>query len=168
MKNDYDIKESFTVADLGVNATVNFLKSRQDFLHIMSLENEKFYQPKGIDLLLTRKLEVAPYVKAETIEVKTDRYHKTGNYFFETVSNVSKNTSGCFLYTEADFLFYVFPEIEIHILPTKKVREWFLPKIDSFKEKSCTTEGKYETKGRLVPRELLITNKLARVVSLVQ
>ena len=55
------------------------------------------------------------------IEIKGDRKHFTGNFFFETVSNLNKNTKGCMLYTESDYVFYYFIDTcDLYLIPTKK------------------------------------------------
>ena len=94
------------------------------------------------------------------LEVKGDRYFGTGNYFFETVSNKAKQTPGCFLYTDCDYLFYYFmEEQELHIFTMPEIRNWFLKNQNRFKisETSTPVQGgaHYITVGRLVPRHLL-------------
>jgi hypothetical protein len=52
--------------------------------------------------------------RAYKIEIEGDRWHTTGNFFFETYSNQEKATPGCFLYTQADLVFCYF--VEPHLL----------------------------------------------------
>ncbi len=76
------------------------------------------------------------------------------------MSNVEKDTPGCFLYSTADLLLYVFlnPR-EVHSLPLKATRDWFLPRAKTFPLKSTRTRTGavlYTTVGAIVPvRELL-------------
>jgi hypothetical protein len=85
------------------------------------------------------------------------------------VSNESKGTPGCFLYTKAEWLFYYFLEIgKLYCLPMDKVRPWFIQNLARFKEQRTSTptgsgEG-YVTIGRLVP----ITAVLAEVEGVLQ
>ncbi|MEW6499503.1 MAG: hypothetical protein AB1589_44625, partial [Cyanobacteriota bacterium] len=59
------------------------------------------------------------------VEVKGDRWNRTNNFFFETHSNLEKGTMGCFLYTEADWLFYYFVNTRLlYKLPMPKTRDW--------------------------------------------
>jgi len=62
------------------------------------------FQARGIDILWERSSG-----ELLGVEVKGDRQAaRSGNYFFELVSNLEKNTPGCFLYSTADLLLYVF------------------------------------------------------------
>ena len=45
--------------------------------------------------------------KVITVEAKADKV-PSSNIFFETISNKEKNTLGCMLKTEADYVFYYF------------------------------------------------------------
>ena len=95
------------------------------------------------------------------LEIKGDRNHHTGNFFFETVSNVSKETAGCILYTKAHWIFYVFVEIEeIYCLPMDGVYPWFTEHLEEFGEAKTSTpvgdEEWYVTNGRLVPIATLL------------
>ena len=77
----------------------------------------------------------------------------------ETISNQSKNTPGCFLYTEADLVFYYFIEIkELHIFPMPESRDWFILNMNRFNERKTSTPVEncsYFTIGRLVPRDVM-------------
>jgi len=127
---------------------------------VSDVRKEKTYQEKDIDFL------IMPWDKKRKvkIEVKTDTYHHTGNYFFETISNKEKDNLGCFLASKADYWYYVFmPQKEIHIIPLKKARAWFKRKLKAdpkcFKIKKLGTKfgakdkDYYSTEGCLVPRE---------------
>lgn len=116
---------------------------------IENVENNPLYQAIDVDLLWTT--QKARY----QIEIKGDRWHSTGNFFFETHSNKEKGTQGCFLYTKADLVFYYFikPRM-LYILPMPETLEWFSLNIQRFKERETTTpiaQDSYTTVGRLVP-----------------
>lgn len=122
------------------------------------MENNTYFRTKDIDLIWNKKIDHRTIPLK--IEIKTDKYHKTGNYFFETISNNNSNSAGCFMYTEADFIFYYFIDIkELHILPMPEARDWFLANIDRFKEVNVrATEagtGFYHSVGRLININLM-------------
>ena len=149
------------VGKTAVSLTRHFLAHHwSDYtVAIHSVEDDPAYQQHEVDLLWSivdgnGRLRIIP------IEVKGDRYHRTGNFFFETVSNASKGTAGCILYTKAHWIFYVFVETEeIYCLPMDVVRPWFAETSENFREaKTSTPVGKdsYVTNGRLVPIQTLL------------
>jgi len=146
------MKDASATADEGTAHIVNYLKSRTDYVDCENVEGIKEYQLKDIDLIWHRD-----NWKTYSVEIKVDNYHHTGNYFFETISNVGKKTPGCFMYSEADFLFYYFlKERELHVMPLKKVREWFIDNQDDFaiaKTSTSVNGSKYYTQGCLVRRQ---------------
>jgi hypothetical protein len=155
MTKSYSMKEAVGVGKEVISKIIEHLKKLPCTIDAVSVENDPYYQKKDIDILWKCRDE-----KGELegkIEVKTDRYHRTGNYFFETISNKSRNTPGCFIYTEADYIFYYFTEIEeVHILPIPEVRDWFLEIKETFEERETSTpvgNEHYITVGRLVPRK---------------
>lgn len=147
------------VADKAAADIEALLRRQPDTVEVINVESDPSYREKDIDLLWRRKHQDGS-VKTIRIEVKGDRWYKTGNYFFETCSNEGKSTLGCFLYTEADYVYYYFvDERELHVLPMPATRDWFIQHITEFKEKKTSTPvGKgrrYITMGRLVPRQLV-------------
>ena len=155
-------KMSYTtgVARTAAADVTHFLETHwKQTVAVHNVEDDKAYQQYDIDLLWTvvtgsGRLRVIP------IEVKGDRYHYTGNFFFETVSNEAKGTPGCFLYTKAYWLFYYFVETgALYCLPMDKVRPWFLENGSRFEEKRTSTpvgSESYVTVGRLVPIETVL------------
>ena len=125
---------------------------------VHNVEEDPAYQEHDVDLLWTvlerDRLRTIP------VEIKGDRYHNTGNFFFETVSNEGKGTTGCFLYTRAEWLFYLFVEIgHLYCLPMSVVRPWFIGRIEQFREQRTSTpvgDESYVTVGRLVPIETVL------------
>jgi hypothetical protein len=126
---------------------------------VHNVEEDAAYQAHDVDLLWTvlekERMRVIP------VEVKGDRYHRTGNFFFETVSNEGKGTPGCFLYTKAEWLFYYFVEIgTLYCLPMVEVRPWFVQNMGRFKEQRTSTPTysgeSYVTIGRLVPIKIVL------------
>lgn len=140
-----------------------WLRSFEETVSVHNVEDIKSYQAKDIDLVWLSILEEKGprYCVATKIEIKADTYYRTGNYFFETISNTNKNNPGCFLLTESDYLYYYFiDEKELHVIPTKQAQEWFLANKSKFRERYVDTTGKngevyYQTVGSLVPRKEL-------------
>lgn len=109
------------------------------------------FQHRGVDLLWDR-----PGAAPLGVEVKGDRQGKRrGNYFFELVSNAEKNSPGCFLYSMADTLAYVFLDArEIHFFELQRLREWFVPRARDYPLKTTKTKtgaAYYTTVGAIVP-----------------
>ena len=91
-------------ADRAVSLAREQLLSQSPGSRLHDVSKDPRFQHRGIDLLWERDGE--PVLG---VEVKGDRQGgRRGNYFFELVSNVEKDTPGCFLYSEADLLLYVF------------------------------------------------------------
>ena len=155
--NSYTMKETLEIADKAYADIEKFLLSKKETIAVINVENDKDFQKKDIDLLWIFKKDGSPVMKK--IEIKGDRYARTGNFFIETVSNESKNTPGCFLYTEADYIFYYFVETrELNVLPVEECKEWFLENIDRFEEKRLSTKvgfDGYSSSGRIVPKTIM-------------
>jgi hypothetical protein len=122
-------------------------------LHDVSLDPR--FQHRGVDLLWD-----VPGQAPKGVEVKGDRQGgRRGNYFFELVSNAEKDTPGCFLYSTAEVLAYVFLDTrQVHLLDLRAVREWFVPRAKEYPLKTTKTKTGavlYTTVGAIVPvREL--------------
>ncbi len=150
------------IGKTAVFLTIHFLTHHwaEYTVAVHNVEDDPAYQQHDVDLLWSivdgnGRLRLIP------IEVKGDKNHHTGNFFFETVSNASKGTAGCMLYTKAHWIFYVFVEIEeIYCLPMDVVYPWFTEHSEEFREvKTSTPVGKgevYVTNGRLVPIKTLL------------
>ncbi len=121
---------------------------------VHNVEEDAAYQAHDVDLLWT-VVGSSGRLRTIAIEIKGDRYHRTGNFFFETVSNASKNSPGCFLYTRAAWLFYYFVEVgTLYCLPMLHTRPWFLHNQERFREQRTSTPvggDSYVTIGYLVP-----------------
>ncbi len=148
------------VAKTAASDITHFLESYWSrTVRVHNVEDDPAYQKYDVDLLWTvrdgyGRLRVIP------IEIKGDRYHKTGNFFFETISNEDKGTPGCFLYTGARWLFYYFVgNGRLYCLPMDKVRPWFHEQMERFSERRTSTpvgSGAYITVGRLVPIQTVL------------
>lgn len=157
------------VANKAAEKIEQFLRKHSSTIEVENVEAIDKFRKLDIDLLWKYKKDENILLKK--VEIKGDRYYHTGNYFFETISNESKQTPGCFLYTAADYVFYYFVDVhELHILPVKQVRRWFMQRINTFRETRTSTpvgNEMYVTVGRLVPREQLIEAiKTIRIIRL--
>ncbi|PLS19166.1 hypothetical protein CVD28_01800 [Bacillus sp. M6-12] len=157
--NHYTMKDRLEIGDVGIQFITPWLERKPETVAVTNVENDKRYRKLDIDLIWMYLMNNE--TKIVTIEVKTDSYSTTGNYFFETVSNQGKDTPGCFLYSEADFWFYFFKDTrELNIIPLQRARQWFLEndKKYDFREIELKTDvgvDGYKTKGKLVSKKLL-------------
>ena len=138
-------------ADRAVALTRDYLGHVAPGCMVHDVQNDPRFQHRGVDLLWERAGQ--PVLG---VEVKGDRQGKRrGNYFFELVSNVEKDSPGCFLYSVADVLVYVFLDArEVHALQLKAVRDWFVPRAKEYPLKTTRTRTGavlYTTVGAIVP-----------------
>ncbi|MHC0068050.1 hypothetical protein ACWATR_35050 [Nostoc sp. UIC 10890] len=145
----YSMDDAVQVANQAATDIEAWLWSKPEPISVNNVESDPNYQHKDIDLIWTTQTgEIL-------IEIKGDRWNKTRNLFFETHSNLERGTPGCFMYTEADWLFYYFVNTrQLYRLPMSKTREWFLITMRRFRERATITpvgSSYYTTVGRLVP-----------------
>ncbi len=151
----YSMAEASAVEAEAIGAIVHYLQQRPGTVEIRDVRADPQHRAADVDLLWTWR-DQAGRLHTSRLEVKADRWHGTGNFFFETQSNKGRGTPGCFLYTQADYLLYYFvgPRL-LYILPMPDTRDWFLSHQDRFPERETATpagEGEqYITVGRLVP-----------------
>lgn len=155
----HDWDRSVAFGDDGVRLAFDLLHSightNADFktVDVRELAADDLLQGQGVDLFWIVK--AATGICVMTAEVKADSKHDTGNFFFETISDVSRDTPGTFLNSQADWLIYTFPRVErVFLLPFHDTREWFNADPGRFPQRSVQTErGKrrWTTVGRLVP-----------------
>lgn len=154
----YGMQQRVRIADMATEDIVMFLESIPSIVGVLNVEGDSYYQEQDIDLVaVSKKDDKTECIK---IEIKGDTYHRTGNFFFETISNKEKGTEGCFLYTTADFLFYYYvAEKELYMLPVKETRAWYLANSKRFNERETKTSVRgthYTTVGKLVPRQMVL------------
>jgi hypothetical protein len=127
-----------------------FLLSEVPGSQIHDVQQDPRFQHRGVDLLWER-----PGLPVLGVEVKGDRQGRRRTYFLELVSNAEKDTPGCFLYSHADLLAYVFLDVrELHLLPFPEARAWFLPRAAEFPLRHAQTRigaARYTTVGATVP-----------------
>ena len=150
MPRSYTMRGVKGAADRAVALARAYLAAAAPGSRVHDVQSDPRFQHRGVDLLWERSGE-----PISGVEVKGDRHGRRGNYFLELVSNLEKDTPGCFLYSEADLLLYVFLERrELHLLPLRAAREWFLARAKEFPLRSTRTRlgrASYTTVGALVP-----------------
>jgi len=138
------------VGDRAVQHAREWLQSVEPGSRIHDVQEDPRFQHRGVDLLWE-----LPSGEVRGIEVKGDRQPRRKRYFFELVSNLERDTPGCFLYSGADLMLYVFlVQGELHVLPLKTVREWFLPRAKAYELRHAFTQTgaiRYTTVGAVVP-----------------
>jgi hypothetical protein len=155
MTRSYSMTGVRGAAARAVDLARSYLHWQDSLAQIHDVQEDPRFQQRGVDLLWQR--QNAPVVG---VEVKGDRQAHRGNYFFELISNLERETPGCFLYSSADLLLYVFlSPRQLHQLPLPATREWFLSRATSFELRTTRTRigpKSYTTVGALVPvREVL-------------
>jgi hypothetical protein len=138
-------------ADRAMDLAREFLLAQAPGSLLHDVTDDPRFRHRGVDLLWERGDQ-----SVTGVEVKGDRQgFRRKNYFFELVSNLEKDTPGCFLYSMADLLVYVFLDVQqVHCLPLKQTREWFLPQGKRFPLRTTRTKTgpiSYTTVGALVP-----------------
>ncbi|WP_342379276.1 hypothetical protein NVS55_07495 [Myxococcus stipitatus] len=149
MARSFSMKGVQGAADRAVQHARAWLLETEPGSRVHDVQSDPRFQHRGVDLLWE-----LPSGEVRGIEVKGDRNATRRRYFFELVSNLEKDTPGCFLYSGADLLVYVFlSQGEMHVLPLKAARDWFLPRARSYPLKHAFTQTgaiRYTTVGAVV------------------
>lgn len=149
MPRSFSMRGVQGAADRAVQHARSWMLETAPGSRVHDVQEDPRFQHRGVDLLWE-----LPSGEVRGIEVKGDRQTRR-RYWFELVSNVEKDTPGCFLYSGADLMVYVFlSQAELHVLPLKDVREWFLPRAKAYALKQTSTKTgaiRYTTVGAVVP-----------------
>ena len=150
MARGFSMKGVMGAAHRAVEHARGWLLSTEPGSRIHDVQEDPRFQHRGVDLLWE-----LPSGEVRGIEVKGDRQPRRRRYFFELVSNLERETPGCFLYSGADLMVYVFlAQAELHVLPLQAVREWFLPRARDYELRHTFTQTgaiRYTTVGAVVP-----------------
>jgi hypothetical protein len=151
----YSMAEASAVEAGAIAAIVDYLRQRPGTLLVEDVRADFSYRSVDVDLVWTWR-GASGQEHVTWLEVKADRWHHTGNFFFETESNREKGTPGCFLYTQANYLLYYFVTPRtLYVLPMPATRDWFLANQERFPKRATSTpvgSGEhYVTVGQLVP-----------------
>ena len=151
MAKSYSMLAVRGAASRAVAVAKSFLRSEDPEGRVHDVQEDPRFQARGIDLVWERSGG-----RLLGVEVKGDRQAgRRGTYFFELVSNLEKDTPGCFLYTRAELLLYVFLQtLEVHHLPVPATRAWFLARAGGYPLRHARTRvgpEAYTTVGAVVP-----------------
>jgi hypothetical protein len=145
---------SNSIGKWAVERVTTHLRNITDW-ELYNVEDDLFFRSLDVDL-------IARTGSGETLllEVKGDRY-LSGNIYIETVSNRTKNTPGCLLYTCADYLIYYFVKAGFAlVIPVTALQEWIPANIKRFPRHNPTTTsgGKviFDSEGHTVPITTLV------------
>lgn len=147
----YSMSGVMGAADRAVALTRELLTSQVEGSLVHDVQDDPRFRHRGVDLLWDR-----PGQPVLGVEVKGDRQGgRRGTYFFELISNAERDAPGCFLYSEADVMAYVFLDRqEVHLMELQAVRAWFVPRAKQFPLKTTKTRTGavlYTTVGAIVP-----------------
>lgn len=124
---------------------------------VLDVSEDLKYQQSGIDRIVTR-----PDGSIITVEYKFDIAAKrTGNLFFETLSNDKERIPGWGWSSQADYWIFLIPEQEIIIFKPGKLRALVWESQKLLKERSVANR-RYNTIGYPVP--LVQARKVAFLV----
>lgn len=152
MNSYYDFYEQDALAKRGSVHVEKYLKDSPKIVFVKNVEDDPYYQQIDVDIICGAKEDNS--IQEKKIEVKVDTFFdRSNNYFFELVSNRTKNSDGCLIVTESDFLFYYFIEKELHIFKTLELQYWLVNNEQRFKKKEVKNKF-YTTMGIIVPRDI--------------
>lgn len=160
MRKEYDFDDSIKMGKDGEEFVKTWLMNLPNVTHVEDVSDIPEYRKQDIDF----KVHMADGTVC-TMEVKTDGY-RTGNIFYEYVSNTNYHVQGCMNKCKAKYLLYYFSNMhEIYILNMAKYREWFETNRPSFDEfiktvrnkdnRSTNQYDKYTTIGYAIPLKLI-------------
>jgi hypothetical protein len=146
----YSMHGVMAAAERAVHLVRQHLLASQPGSQLHDVSRDPRFQHRGVDLLWEHADGTVLGV-----EVKGDRQPRRTNYFLELISNLERDTPGCFLYSRADLMAYVFlAQRELHLLPLPRVRDWFLPRAREYTLRHTSTRTgaiRYTTVGAVVP-----------------
>ena len=164
----HNYKQKAVEGKAGVATVARWLLRHPLVVDIADHQDTAEFRDQDVDLLAAVVVHDGTR-RQVLVEVKADSHDLT-NLYFETVSNVSKGTPGCLMYTTAVVVAYLYTkENVLLLLPFPEFREWFLEHQDEFLDKQVTTSidfGTYQSKGKVVPLTRVIGAELALVVKL--
>jgi hypothetical protein len=142
----HDFNNSIQVGSEGEEIILSYIKRLKSVKHAISVVDDPFYRAKDIDFVITTTSG-----EEITYELKTEpTANRTENFFYEYISNVSKNTVGCFLYSEADYWMSFIPQTGmLYVFPTEQCREYVLKKAKYLPLKNVRNTGKL-TQGKVI------------------
>lgn len=146
----YSFRTSINIGKAGEKLIYEYLKNNPDVLGIEDVSDNKNWQAKDVDFLVTYK-DLGQF----PIEIKNDQY-ASGNFFFETMSSIEAKTPGCLVKSSAKFLYYYFQRYRtLYIINLSAFRQWFYENKNKFNRKEVKNYrkngGTYTTEGYTIP-----------------
>lgn len=166
----YDFKTSNELGKIGEEITEKYLDQSNKVKSYINVTKNKKYQNKDIDFIVKTNKQ-----KIITIESKADQWD-TSNIFFETISNIEKNTLGCMYKTEADYVFYYFIAFkELYILKREPYVNWFKKehlylwgcRDKKVNNKAYDSNGflyYYQSYGYIIPKKHIIEKDFCKII----
>ena len=167
----HDFKTSNELGKIGEAIAKKYFDQSNKISSYLDVTEDDIYQEKDIDFILNMKNG-----KVITVEAKADKV-PSSNIFFETISNKEKNTLGCMLKTEADYVFYYFLAYkELYILKRKQYVNWvkkeklYLPGCDYKEFYNRATDAEtgltylYTTGGYIIPKKYIIEKDFCKII----
>ena len=167
----HDFKTSNELGKIGEAIAKKYFDQSNKISSYLDVTEDDIYQEKDIDFILNMKNG-----NVITVEVKADKV-PSSNIFFETISNKEKNTLGCMLKTEADYVFYYFLAYkELYILKRKQYVNWvkkeklYLPGCDQKEFYNRATDAEtgltylYTTGGYIIPKKYIIEKDFCKII----
>ena len=167
----HDFKISNELGKIGEAIAKKYFDQSNKISSYLDVTEDDIYREKDIDFILNMKNG-----NVITVEAKADKV-PSSNIFFETISNKEKNTLGCMLKTEADYVFYYFLAYkELYILKRKQYVNWvkkeklYLPGCDykEFYNRATDAETKltylYTTGGYIIPKKYIIEKDFCKII----
>lgn len=117
-------EECSRIGEIGENIVYKILKKQKNTLDVLDVRYESFFQDADIDFIHVVKDELMP----RFIEVKTDNLaHKTGNFTYEFIGNVSTGSRGRHDRTLSTHIFiYLTKTNSLYMLKTMKLKNFVI------------------------------------------
>lgn len=154
----YTMKENLEYEKKGMQEVENVFFKEMLGAEVVAVQDITYYRKQDVDLLVFNG------DKRYKVEVKIDSMgDMTGNLFCEIVSNESKGTQGCFVYTECDlWVYYLANTKMLYMFPMDDFRDWVLGQEQGVWRNGRTATdvgngGSYSSKGYLVPIHEVLT-----------
>jgi len=164
----HNYKQKTVEGKAGVATVARWLLRHPLVVDITDHQETAEFRSKDVDLLASIVVHDGTR-RHIPVEVKADSHGLT-NLYFETVSNLSKGTPGCLMYTAATIVAYLYTQQDVLLLlPFPEFREWFLAHEDEFIDKRVGTSndyGVYWSAGKVIPLKRVISEERALVVRL--
>lgn len=112
-------KKSLILGEEGEAKIFDYLKTQEKTELVKDVRDDKEYQSKDIDFIVTQKNG-----RIFSVEVKTDQYDSQ-NLFYETISAVETNSIGCMEKSQAKYLIYYFTKFDkFYLIDLKEFNTW--------------------------------------------